>query len=124
MTETLASYILYVFSMVLMLMVLFFISAMISDVKHTLAGSIKDWILGDNSGLKWLWHNERFLVYYAFRITIIGIALTNVGQFIDDEIFIRDPFLQYAQPTFWTCLVYIVYDYKRLWDLIERKSVS
>jgi len=124
MTETTISYLLYVGSMVLMLGVQFFISAMISESKHTLTGSVKDWLLkNDGSGFKWLWQHERYLVYYVFRAAIVGIALANVGQFIKEDIFTRNPFIQYAQPTFWSCILYIIYDYKRLWDLFESKTL-
>lgn len=124
MTETLMSYILYVISLILMLFVHFTISAMVSDIKHPLFRSFKEWVLGDSDGMFWLWNNHRFLIYYIFRGAIIGIALSNVGQFMADDIFTRNPFIQYAQPMFWTCIAYIIYDYKRLWDLFEKKSLS
>jgi len=119
------SYTLYVGSMLLMLGVLFFVSAMISESRHSLTGSVRDWLIYNNgAGFKWLWQHERFLVYYVFRAAIIGIALSNVGQFMEDDIFTRNPFMQYAQPTFWSCILYIIYDYKRLWDLFEKKTLS
>ncbi len=77
------------------------ISIILHERKYTYRHTIIEFFKGNQKPIEWYRSNSFYFWFSILRLAMLGTALTMIGQFMHDNIFVRPPFIFVCSAILW-----------------------